>query len=952
MSITHVCIAQQDPVTQEKELAAELEKKTVVTIEDIPGFNFNVIPSELRSAFKSIKITNPVVRKIDLGIQVSGMTPFLGESVECTITASWRGPNAYNSRVTIFIPGSWKFSDSFPGLKVFDTIKFYKVSFSYTHLPMSVDTRQEEFHLDIPTGIDFWLDQGFNIVGEALPAGLLKNLADLIGFDKAFVKASLPLDPETRKRDAFLQLVTPMRINFASGIRTTGLSIIITTEPQFQIETALLVRVPYEKDPLVFGAQINLQPGEVRVLGRMDGYWKNPFGIKGLKVEDVGIELSAMYPPVLPSGGGIRGIIRFAQDRIIEVAVKGQIGYTDGGTVLRGFQQYKPEFAKLDQEDISARAGDEGVLLLGSFEGGLYLKDLGMLVAYMIRGSDDMPSSEASANAFEKVVVEKLPKIGIEKAKFFFAPTYIRLADKAYPPGVTVEGRIMIAGQPVELSVGLNVNGFNAKGLIPRMAFGPFAITGAGEDMQRNTKDDGAILQIVAILNQPPLMFIDGRMEFNILGGIYQDVHIDITKSGMYCSFIKSFFNLYETMFEVNIKKKTEDLDFIEDTIAYKDNKEEDQPAAYVRGTMTNKTKDYVSKELKKACEQLVNKAKRDIEKARKETEKFWNEQIDIVTARVRKQRDEIIAALKKKQEELKISEEKIKNDLAALEKKLLEDSKKKFKKAKKHWKKCKKGLVWHCGSAGYYSALGGGEWTASKAMKAVRKDKNFIKLSKELANIPSNITKLGNLITKLSFDVSTLAPVAAMQGLKQASLEGLRVGGWSSQAVAEAGKVLSAAIGQTFNIREMSFQAAAEKLKGNVIHEFYIEGIVFGQKFNETLSFNMGNPSETIDKIAKIATNTFVKPFKKTKNKNPKPTITGDVYAQAAQEAYGSDASSQIASIMPQQEAIIIVEGKQQVISEEVFEAPIVAPLPANLQQSIQNIRDSLSNIPSLLKK
>ena len=459
--ISGITLGKGNIVQRVVEFSGELNGgKPLRPLKDIPGLN--AIPG----------LADFVLDKAQLGIDstkktfIGGTTTLMNIATQVKIlTSGAKGIMASSLK-------PWKISDSIPSLagSVFDSIAFNSINFGFT----------AKKYFDAASGM--MVEKGTNIFGEVdLTQGVFKPLQKMLG--KAMPKkliASIILHPNPRHIK--FQLAIPLDIRMSSRASMHQLIFEISGEPSVALMVSLKF-YPSKKDPpLIFTARIEFEITCFAVSGSLQGKWKNPFGIPGLELSNVAIEISQPYAPLPPVGFGITGAIAIG-DFLARAAVK--IGPTE--IIL---------LAEVSEWPLFCLPG-----LLRTV--GLNLGPLDILKAI---------------------------DISLHDVKFKFAPAGGQIGTIYFDPGISASGKLILNIPSVikaKLEAGFNLdwmNGFKLYAMMPKFNIGPLRITGRGKDRKWNTPDDGPIFSIVFSLLQQRI-FISALAE---LFGSTAEIEVDI----------------------------------------------------------------------------------------------------------------------------------------------------------------------------------------------------------------------------------------------------------------------------------------------------------------------------------------------------------------------------------------------------------------------------------------
>jgi len=343
---------------------------------------------------------------------------------------------------------------------------------------------------------DITIEKGFNFLGEVQMVGALKpvNLLtklevlrmfgtikkDLVGTTiKGPIPGELSLGGGTK--------LTKMML----GIDITGKLPLNTPVPQFMVSGDLKVKIKGLNDPINFTSILQIAAEKATLSGRMDGMWKDPFGLKGLSIGDVGLGASVLYTGAVPEGFAIKGVIELG-DKKFSLATKGSV--------------------------------TEGAAFVGKMEGSLSYKDI-------VNFANNSTGAGLPVDQIFKII----PNVGIENPALQIVPIATTIVGKAYPQGTSFEGLINVFGIKTALKAHVLKGGIKGSAKLPEINIpGLFSISG---------------LKNKAGVVEPPKLALNitksgsKKAEFSakgfiklapaILGGISSEGLVDFTTSGV-----------------------------------------------------------------------------------------------------------------------------------------------------------------------------------------------------------------------------------------------------------------------------------------------------------------------------------------------------------------------------------------------------------------------------------
>jgi len=293
--------------------------------------------------------------------------------------------------------------------------------------------------------------------------------------------------------------------------------------PEFSFKCAVEV-TPRANDPtLLFTGAFTIDlTGQFGIEGSMKGAWINPFGLRGIIIEDVGFEFGARPnpPPV--------------------VIIPQRFGFT--GTTALG-----------DREDPKGQVRTEITTFLD-------VKQPQSIVFYSainhltLRDIASIPK-----NLGIPLPVEGVPNLGIQDVEMSFAPLggVVQVGEvvKNYPMGIRFKGRVEILNKFAEADFNVNTMpgldmGVKMHAAMSSFNIGPLKITGAGADREYGTQDDGPIAKL-ALTPKEQELYVSGLVEFFESKG---DVEISIDRTGVDVDAKLKIFNVFDSVLRIHSK--------------------------------------------------------------------------------------------------------------------------------------------------------------------------------------------------------------------------------------------------------------------------------------------------------------------------------------------------------------------------------------------------------------
>lgn len=443
------------------EFAGEINGgKPIKPFDFIPGLN--AIPG----------LKDFLIDKAQLGLDstkktfIGGSTTLLGVATQAKILTS----GAKGLVASTLKP--WKISDSIPELagSILDTISFATASFAFT----------ASNYYDAASGM--MMQRGTNVFGTLdMNHGLFAPLRKMLG--KALpqqITVGLLLRPNPR--DIKLQAAIPLDINLSSRVSIHNLIFEVGLAPSFALMVSLRFITDAKSPPLLFTARIEFEIPFFAVSGTLEGQWHKPFGIPGLMLSNVALEIQQPYALLPPVGFGVAGTIGIG-DFLAKAAVK----ISPLSIVLL------------------AEVSEWPLFILPSL-----LRTVGL----------DLGPLE----------ILKAIDIALHDVKFKFAPLGGQIGTLYFDPGISGSGKLILNIPHIikaKLEAGFNLDwlgGFKLYAMMPNCNLGPLKLSGTGKDKKWNTADDGPIFSIILSIMQQRI-FISAVAElFNSSAEIEVDI--------------------------------------------------------------------------------------------------------------------------------------------------------------------------------------------------------------------------------------------------------------------------------------------------------------------------------------------------------------------------------------------------------------------------------------------
>lgn len=543
------------------------------------------------------------------------------------------------SNFILHMPEGFKFSDMIPEFKAFDSLSLGNIKLADITVPFT----------DFVTNINY--DIGVNIDGKINFNGVLKQIGKIVNLTQIRIKGLV----DDKILDTILRVKIPKTTMKFGGIKTGPLTLRVSLRPTFGLETNLKLPVPGSSQDLIFNALIDILGDTGNIAAWMDGEWKNPLGIKGLTLRNVGLEGSCSFITLTPSGLGLRSEMDIG-NKTMTFAAKGALGMESGE-----------------------------IALMGSLDGGLYFNDLIRLTGKMVGAVKKVD--------FFKVVSKKLPKIGLDDIEIILAPTATTIAGKKYKQGVSGECGLRLLGARGRIFAEMGENGIKGNGSLQKVSLGPLRLTSFdGETGPAITINISDIEEGMpdSLLADNVGFTLDGKLELKILGGLSAATQCSIGIDGVAFRMVSKLFSLFEA-----------DIQGIADV--------DDIKKANLEGTFKQSALTKLNQLLVQAARDFINKAKKDLAAAEDAIHHEFDEKIEKQRALVKEEQEKAINAmedLKRKTREAVTKEiDKTKGNIERVKEKISK-AKRRCKKAKWYRKadKCAKSGI---ELSAYYTELG-----------------------------------------------------------------------------------------------------------------------------------------------------------------------------------------------------------------------------------------------------
>ncbi|MDN3203400.1 hypothetical protein [Algoriphagus sediminis] len=439
---------------------------------------------------------------------------------------------------------SFNFAQIIPAAKgtFVNELSFSKIGFVYASA--ACKTQNEGFDFDVQQGLQLMA------ILEEIPALSELTREKQIGLELS-AHFGTPTDISIALPDT--------RLHLGKSVTTDPLKIQIniTPEPALVLEFGLDVDIPNQNTPLHFAMSLTVDELEAKGAVQMDNYWKNPFGVNGLKIgPHVALQLDIIYEQFvstgIPSGFGLAGGLEIA-----------------GTTVNMAVA-------------ISEDPMDE--ILSGELDN---LKPADLI--------------NFASQIFGLNIPEVPDFFDLKKLEIYIAPAGGTIGTIVYQQGFSFAADMVIAGEEIAMYTSISDSGIKGSGKIEGMTLGPLKISG------ENGKDAQVDLELTTS-NQEVL--IDGCFSFlNSSEGLY----LSISNHGLTFQFSLHFAEALEFDIHAASSGKISDPSSLDFELS---GSMEQDIIEYLETTVEEQIKNTLDK-----GEEDITKAQQQVDQAQKEYE-------------------------------------------------------------------------------------------------------------------------------------------------------------------------------------------------------------------------------------------------------------------------------------------------------------------------------------------
>ena len=355
---------------------------------------------------KNISFSNPEIIFTKTGseyeIKLSGQATIFRKKLIGSIYYK-KGTTERGWVATLEIPGNIKPFSFVPGLGVFKKLNFRK---SYI-VASTIEYEDETLGATVKKGVGF--------LTKIATTGPLKGIQKVLGIRKSEISLYglvARSGIEFRARLAGGSKSKSARVKFGK----LELELVAKPTPSFAVITSIFVK-PAKRDPyLEFIGKLALSPVDVRMSGTMKGTWRNPFGIKGIKISNVALEGAFNVQSGLPSALGFTGQIEM-------------FGKKAGMAALLDLVQVNKSLVQFSLNKINLR------------DFITFAKKIGLRIPKQV-----------------------VPNIGFKNIKFKVAPMGGKIGEISFEPGISFDGTAEILKAKIRMSGSIGKNGIRASG--------------------------------------------------------------------------------------------------------------------------------------------------------------------------------------------------------------------------------------------------------------------------------------------------------------------------------------------------------------------------------------------------------------------------------------------------------------------------------------------------------
>lgn len=444
---------------------------------------------------------------------------------------------------------TFSISDILPNTKntAVDTIKFSKATFVYAQKACKIDELPDE---DIKAGFQLKA-----MVKEFTPIQTLLR-------DNKNLNMKLELLLSKTNKSLHISMPEDTRLQLGEQVVCKPFKIGVLIDPTPKLSLSFPVSIKPTPQDTALDLDFTLKVGAIdaSASATMLGYWKHPFGVKGIQIgpelaTEIGINYVQFASTGTPSSLGIAGGL--------------QLGDIKGKMALKGSSAGKDQILYGEVETLSPEN--------------------------LAKFASEITGQQIPLNSVP-------PFFELQQLKIYCAPLGGSIGNIIYEPGFSFVCNMVLFKKKINLQALVNSDGMQLAGHVDEFKLGPLELKGAvGKDAKVDVK----------LTTEQQSIFFDGRIQ--LCNDIMAAAYLDIKKDKAEFFFDYQFFDLLK--YKVKGKSlgslnKLEELDF-ELTAQF-----ENDICQYLKTEMVKKIK-----EVQEHSNQSLEAIKKDLDKAQKEYE-------------------------------------------------------------------------------------------------------------------------------------------------------------------------------------------------------------------------------------------------------------------------------------------------------------------------------------------
>lgn len=398
--------------------------------------------------------------------------------------------------VTIIIaeaPKGFKLSDV--GIKGLDDLalanaQFVKSTKDYTGNFDTPDGRQQE--MTFKEGISFIAQTKFT--GSLAPIGKFTGVSEGTTFT---LSGTMQENPP----GATLSAHIPTEISLPGGVKINRFELEVASGGQLPAPSVALlahITIPAGKDTLDFTARVEIGAKRQVLAGTMKGIWSQPFGIPGIDIGNVAVQVDLQTPtPSVTGSLCIGGELRLGDNSCTQAKRKAGEDLCKGGLGgCAAIDLPKAVVAELDH---------------------LTLRDLVKVSEGLIKAGTGK-SVSLKADVF--------PEIGYKEVKIYIVPLETKIGEFTFARGFNMQGKFELLGAKAEMGVSLLLQDYGLKALIfvePIKIPGILEFKGKGNNPRAEGRLDLTLMK--------QRLSVNGELE--LFGALKGAGELEISRSGL-----------------------------------------------------------------------------------------------------------------------------------------------------------------------------------------------------------------------------------------------------------------------------------------------------------------------------------------------------------------------------------------------------------------------------------